>query len=455
MSAQEQMKVVQSIYDQFFASLTEAPPGKPAVGSTDNIFVVIEKPGRLIRSKDFANPWSPGNTSGNQQAAVNLADLANEIPQVAAIYAPNSSRIIEIYQLILNAQVIPSPPNPQAEKAYEDAYKVLYTDVTKTDDDGVTTVNQFESQSFKGYKAKKKKYDDAVEIFGIKFKEANQTQDGRNNWPILGRRYQADVEDAWDAWRATDATKVEDALAAKDMTSNNAIGRAFFDAKKLLDSYKQLLEGIFYWRSRAIPSDWHDPAIAADWAVMEASSSSYVNETSSEFTSYGGGGGFGLGLWSFGGGFQSSEAKHQEQSESSNIVVRFKYATVTLDRPWLNYTLFKLPGWNVSGIQPKFFSNGTKQAQNNSLIPLLPQRFIVVQDVEITANWGQTDLDIIDKAISGSASVGWGPFSVSGSYSHSSSKETFKAERDGSTLKIPGMQIIGWICNVVPACPPQ
>jgi hypothetical protein len=48
MSAQEQMKIVQSIYDQFFASLTEAPPGRSAVGEKDNIFVVLEKPGRFL-----------------------------------------------------------------------------------------------------------------------------------------------------------------------------------------------------------------------------------------------------------------------------------------------------------------------------------------------------------------------------------------------------------------------
>lgn len=458
MSAQEQMKIVQSIYDQFFASLTEAPPGKLAVGDKDNIFVVFEKPGRLIRSKDFANPWSPGNTSGSKESAVNLAVLANEIPQVASIYARNDSKVIEIYQLLLNAQVIPPPPNPAAEKAYDDAYKVLFRLVTRTDDDtGETTTKPFETASFKEYKEKKGEYEDAVEIFMIEFTKANLTEEGRNNWPLLGRRHQARVEDAWDAWRATDATRIEDALAAKDMTSNNAIGRAFFDAKELFDSYKQLLEGTFYWRSRAIPSDWHDPNTAADWPVMEASSSSYFNQTSSEFTSYGGGGfvGVGVGLWSVGGGFNNREQEERFHSESTNITVRFKYSTVNLDRPWLNYTLFKLSGWSISGVSPKSFSNGTKQNQKDSLFPLLPQSFIVIRDVEITANWGQTDRDLISKARSGSTSVGWGPFSVSGSYSHSSSHETVKADFYGSTLYIPGMQIMGWICNVVPPCPPQ
>jgi hypothetical protein len=457
MSAQEQMKIVQSIYDQFFASLTEAPPGKPAVGAKDNIFVVLEKPGRLIRSIDFANPWSPGNLAGSKEAAINLANLANEIPQLTSIYAPNGSKIVEIYQMLLNAQVIPPPPDPQLEQAYNDAHKVLFRLVTMTDPEtGETITKELETTSFVEAKKLKKKFEEAVVGYMIAYIDAMKTDEGRNNWPLLGRGYQIAVDEAWDNLRASDATKIEDALAQKDMASNNAIGRAFSDSKKLFESYKEKLDGIAdYWRTRTIPSDWHDPAIAGDWPVMEASSSSYFNETSSEFTSYGGGGFVGIGLWTVGGGFNSTAQEERFHSESEKIKVRFKYATVTLDRPWLNYTLFKLPGWSVSGISPNFFSNGAKQNQKDSLFPLLPQAFIVIRDVEITADWGQTDRDIINKAISGSARVGWGPFSVGGSYSHSSSTDTVKAEFKNSTLKIPGMQIMGWICNVLPACPPQ
>lgn len=462
MSATEQMKVVQSIYDQFFASLTETPPGKSAVGAKDNIFVVMEKPGRLIRSRDFANAWTPGNQSGNKEAAINLATLANEIPQVSSIYAPNSSKITEIYQLILNAKVTPPPPDLAAEEAYQKAYGVIWREVTTTDEDtGEQQTKRVQTQTYKDYLSNKKKYEDALELFSLKYAKAMSTTEGQGSWPMQGPVLQGPVDDAWNTWRSAEATKVEDALAAIDMSSNNAIGRAFEDAKKLFNDYRAGLEAgvggvpINYWRARAIPSDWHDSTVASDWPEMTASSSSYVNETSSEFTSYGGGGFVGVGLWTVGGGFNSTTQEENFHSESKNISVRFKYATVTLDRPWLNYTLFKLPGWSVSGIKPKLFSNGTKQDQKDGLIPLLPQAFIVIRGVEITADWGQTDRDVISKAVSGSGRVGWGPFSVGGSYSHSSSKDTFKAELDGSTLKIPGMQIIGWICNVVPACPPQ
>jgi hypothetical protein len=51
-------------------------------------------------------------------------------------------------------------------------------------------------------------------------------------------------------------------------------------------------------------------------------------------------------------------------------------------------------------------------------------------------------------AISTSASLSFGPFSVGGSYSHSSSKETFKSTFDGVTLKIPGLHILAWISEI-------
>jgi len=53
------------------------------------------------------------------------------------------------------------------------------------------------------------------------------------------------------------------------------------------------------------------------------------------------------------------------------------------------------------------------------------------------------------------ANFGWGPFSVSGGYSKSSSSKKFASEFDGTTISNPGLQIIGWVCSVVPNSPPK
>ena len=56
---------------------------------------------------------------------------------------------------------------------------------------------------------------------------------------------------------------------------------------------------------------------------------------------------------------------------------------------------------------------------------------------------------------SGSASVGWGPFSVSSSFSHTDTQanSTCEATAGGCRITIRSPQIIGWISQVVPALP--
>ncbi len=55
---------------------------------------------------------------------------------------------------------------------------------------------------------------------------------------------------------------------------------------------------------------------------------------------------------------------------------------------------------------------------------------------------------------SGGGGFSIGPFSIGGSYAHSHSKETFSSAITGGTIRVPGVQIIGVISQVVPLCPP-
>lgn len=75
--------------------------------------------------------------------------------------------------------------------------------------------------------------------------------------------------------------------------------------------------------------------------------------------------------------------------------------------------------------------------------------------MQISADWGKEDSEAIQKSLSTKASFGWGPFSVSGSYGKDSSSKKFASEFDGTTISNPGLQIIGWVCSVIPNSPPK
>jgi hypothetical protein len=177
--------------------------------------------------------------------------------------------------------------------------------------------------------------------------------------------------------------------------------------------------------------------------------------SSSDYTSYGGSAGFSLGLFSIGGSAGHSSSSQHASSETKNLRISFSYSLVTIRRPWLTFNLLGTTGWNLGNLYPKgAVSNGAKTGQINSAMPLLPTSFVVVKDVFISASWSKVDWDLITSKTSGGGGFGIGPFSIGGSYAHSESKATFTSSLAAGNIRVPGVQIIGFINQVVPYNPP-
>jgi len=131
---------------------------------------------------------------------------------------------------------------------------------------------------------------------------------------------------------------------------------------------------------------------------------------------------------------------------ATNLGTTFRYTRVTIQRPWIDHTLFHLPGWSLGGIDKGSISTG--QADNNpGMMPLLPLSFIAVKDVVINGSWSDSDKQSANAAVAGNAVASFGPMTISGGGAEASSF-------DGSSLKVPGIQIIAWICQVLPVLPP-
>jgi 2-oxoglutarate dehydrogenase E2 component (dihydrolipoamide succinyltransferase) len=90
--------------------------------------------------------------------------------------------------------------------------------------------------------------------------------------------------------------------------------------------------------------------------------------------------------------------------------------------------------WYIPGLQSGDCGGGKYES---SALPFafLPAKFIVVKDLNITAKWSEEDRKYINNSAS------FGPFWV-------------ETESNSNTLKHPGMQIIAWLCQVMPVLPP-
>ncbi len=141
-------------------------------------------------------------------------------------------------------------------------------------------------------------------------------------------------------------------------------------------------------------------------------------------------------------------------SETSDLQISFRFCRVAIRRPWLMMSILKLQGWHFTGQSAGSFSTGRTDSNPGSF-PLLPTAFIAVRDLKIKGTWSQSDRAIAELAASDTGNtVAFGPFALSGKYGSDQAGSVYKSQFDGQTLSVPGLQILGWMNQVVPFSPP-
>lgn len=119
--------------------------------------------------------------------------------------------------------------------------------------------------------------------------------------------------------------------------------------------------------------------------------------------------------------------------ESSQLKISFQYCIVHLDRPWFSHSLLQTKGWYIPGFEAGEFSDGTPDSKG--LFSALPISFLVVKDLEISG-WQQSEYEYVSNAIA------LGPFSL------------MNRTINQAKLTCEGLQVIGWISQVMPFMPP-
>jgi hypothetical protein len=262
--------------------------------------------------------------------------------------------------------------------------------------------------------------------------------------------------------------------------------------------------------SYILPTGWADPDNDDDgWQRLTVTSSTYSKYdvqhalTQSQYSwfnkssSTGGGGNVSVGFLSLGGSGGSSSSSSGSQSSGSsqssqvvgtdakNLTISLEYALVAMERPWVSSDLFYMQGWYLKGGKKNCISTGKVADQLGNaaqLLPMIPERMLVIRNVKIsTSSWGSLK-SVLTSAygqsqggsssgstqVAGSAGVSLGFISFGGSASHSSSHSEgqgssfstrdgssyFGTTFDGQTLTIPGAQVVAYLSDIVPACPP-
>lgn len=129
--------------------------------------------------------------------------------------------------------------------------------------------------------------------------------------------------------------------------------------------------------------------------------------------------------------FQTAQGQVPVHPDTTITAVRMKYLLVTLQRPWLNTTLFATNGWRLPD-QPSGFCSSGRLDDNDGVMPLLPTALLLARDVEVEADWARSDQQLLDRGEYRGISLGPLPL----------------GEHADSTL-----HVIAWVSALVPRAP--
>ena len=122
---------------------------------------------------------------------------------------------------------------------------------------------------------------------------------------------------------------------------------------------------------------------------------------------------------------------------TESFSITFNYCYVQIDRPWIYSPLLYQKRWYIPSFYAGELSTGFLDTTNVGLFPALPIAFIVISDLSISGTWSNTDVETINNSNS------FGPFSLI--------DKTFNDNK--TSLNCSGMQIVGWINQLMPKCP--
>lgn len=394
-------------------------------------FLVLANPGYFVQ-KDLDLVRRPADRRI-------FSSFVNTVPLVSWIYKESPRTVSGIYESILNGKETPLVELKQEQrKALADAKAKIWINGNHASG---------ETKGYKEYKDLKDKWGKAYDELttakekaytqgtGVPRTIINEEVKARNEYELVKH----DIDKAFETIRELGALDPKTWWLEKSnifQASKETSGVNSFLPSVTVPSYSAWI-GNQGWESRTITES----------EVLTHQTSSHVD--------YGGGVSAGWGLLRAGGNASYSQNNSYSNTDAKNFTLKFETMRVRIERDWMDFAVFENRAWRwirTSGMaNRKPISNGVDPLEGD--MPLYVTGLLLARNVELTADWTQAELTTFDSHLSTSASVGWGPFSLKGHYNKDDASSTSLARKNGNTIINPDVQIIGYYCYTMPACP--
>ena len=415
------------------------------------------------------------------QQAEGLARLLDFVPDVTSIkneqfarlnVMNNEGSLSDIYTMTLRmSQVMHQDLPPETKQKIEKFRALLNVTKKKKNlvDDTETEVSEA-SPLVVAYNEKMHAYLNAALEYNNHRIDALTADNQRavHDWSINANIYREKVKAAMKDWQTSGyKSEYEQMAAFIEQVQARDMALLKEDYKDALA--KALLTGINsgsdFFYTALVPGGF---AKAAGWSRFTFSSGDFNSRSSSSFSASSwatsGGGSF-LGI--FGG--RASHRSSEEHSEyhgtfnSDTFGLSFEICQVPIVRPWFKTAFLLSKAWRFDQTSPdmkgKLISDGGTPPKG--LMPAYPTTVVLIRNLNLAIGHSEGFSDFVSQhqqsSTSGGGFVCFGPVFLGGSagkVSRSGSTQTdwgFKFDNQG--LTVPGMQVVGFKCHLLPKSP--
>lgn len=413
--------------------------------------------------------------------AENLARLVDFVPEVSKgthnAFAQlnvqnNEGTLSDVYDFTLRmSQVMQSDLPDDVKQKIAHFQSLLSATVTKTDlITGEQTQVQQPSPLVQAYTEKMAAYDNAALEYNSHRIDAMSAVSPQavNYWAVNANILRDKVKAAMDDWISSgykdqyeEIAAYIDQVEARDMTLLKAQYKDDLEKAKLTG----IASGSDFYFTSLIPGSFATSTgwtqftfYSGDYSDSSASSSSWSSASGSAGASW-------LGLFGGGGSHseQSSQAQFTGSFSSDNFSLSFEISQIPIVRPWFKTPFLTSKTWRFDQTNPDakndVLSDGGTPPKG--MMPAYPTSAIFVRNLVLTLGESSGFSDWYSQQSSSSSSGGgfvtFGPFCIGGSGSTGSgnASHSFHANGswDGQSIRVPGMQIVGYRCHILPKAP--
>lgn len=459
MTADQEKKILETLYDRIYDALTYVPGGGKAGDFDEETTVLQMTKNFVLNPADYTNARSSIKPNGDLRTAFAFSDMVDAMPNMAAEWSDSGRKVSITYQTIVRGANADNSEDPAQRVVYDKAYAFLNAQTKIPNFDGPDTVTFGPSPIALSYDQNQTAYVNAIGGYRLAYNgyDLDKIEDQRK-FQAVAPGLQNTIEQAWNKWVREGKQNVERAEDALKTSINNAVSAAISQAQRAMNEQNMTASQVsdlqLWFASYAMPTNWCDPTCQGSQLTLSSKSlATNTSEKASEYSSHSGG----IFWW----GRKSNDGTTKTESASmsdTEFELSAELIVVRIRRPWLNTMLFSMSNWSMKGNEPHTISNGTKKGNASGLLPLIPTAFVVAKNVAIKIKLTEQETARFESEDSSKESTGWGwgPFGGGGQFKKNQSKgDTFKSTYSNGVLKLPGLQVVAWVSTITPASPPN